>query len=84
MDTHTVFNNDPVTTTNNAWANKSDVTAIDDGMGGEIYNIPYENAGYEGGNSGTGAQQDYVTIVVENGTNKLITAFPSNGTYGVK
>ena len=48
------------------------------------YNIPHENAEYEGGKNGTGVQQDYVTIVVKQGTNKLIIAFPSSGTYGVK
>lgn len=53
-------------------------------MGGEIYNISYKNAGYEGGANGSGAKLNYVTIVVEKGTNKIITAFPSNGTYGIE
>lgn len=83
-DTHTVFNNDPITTTNKAWTNKSNVSPIDDGMGGQIYNIPYKNAGFEGGVKGSGANLDYVTIVVEKGTNNIITAFPSSGTYGIK
>lgn len=50
----------------------------------EIYNISYKNAGYEGGVKGLGDNLDYVTIVVEKGTNNIITAFPSNGAYGVK
>lgn len=83
-DTHTVFSNDPIATTNEAWASKGNVSPIDDGMGGEIYNIPYKNAGYEGGANGSGATLDYVTIVVEKGTNNIITAFPSSGSYGIK
>jgi hypothetical protein len=83
-DTHTVFNDDPITTTNKAWENKGNTSPIDDGMGGEIYNIPYKNSGYEGGAKGSGGNLDYVTIVVEKGTNNIITAFPSSGTYGIK
>lgn len=50
-------------------------------MGGKIYNIPYKNAGYESGQNNTGAQMDYVTIIIVDGTNDIITAFPSFGDY---
>ena len=47
----------------------------------ERYNIPYKNAGYESGSINTGAQMDYVTVVVMDGTDDIIAAFPSFGNY---
>ena len=78
---HGVFNEEPQTMVNDAWQNRGDVTPIDDGMGGTIYNIPCENAGYESGYNNTGQQMDYITIIVVTGTDDLIAAFPSFGKY---
>ncbi len=81
--THGVFNENPVTAVNNAWNLRNTVTPIDDGMGGYIYNIPYQNAGYESGFLNTGTRMDYITIVTKKNTNELIAAFPSFGNYGL-
>ena len=79
--THGVFNGNPQDIVNQAWKNKGNVVPIDDGMGGKIYNISYKNAGYESGSINTGAKMDYVTIIVMDGTNDVIAAFPSFGDY---
>jgi hypothetical protein len=79
--THGVFNGNPQDIVNQAWKSKGNVVPIDDGMGGKIYNIPYKNAGYESGSINTGAKMDYVTIIVMDGTNDVIAAFPSFGDY---
>lgn len=49
-----------------------------------IYNVPHQNTGYESGYLNTGAQYNYVTIVIveeEGGIPYPATAFPSDGTY---
>ncbi|MPM50442.1 hypothetical protein SDC9_97181 [bioreactor metagenome] len=79
--THGVFNGNPQDIINQAWKNKGNVVPIDDGMGGKIYNIPYKNAGYESGSINAGAKMDYITIIVVDGTNDVIAAFPSFGDY---
>jgi len=82
---HGVFNNDPYETVNQAWRNHGNVTPVlDEGGYADIYNIYYPNAGYESGILNYGAKYDYVTIVVQKGTSNIVTAFPSNGYYGVK
>ena len=78
---HGVFNGDPQTMVNDAWRNRGDITPIEDGVGGTIYNIPYKNAGYESGYNNTGQQMDYITIIVVTGTSDIISAFPSFGNY---
>ena len=80
-ETHGVFNGDPVEMVNEAWEHRYSVEPIPDGMGGMIYNIPYENAGYESGYINTSAQMDYITIVTMEESADLITAFPSFGEY---
>ena len=80
-ETHGVFNGNPVDMVNGAWQQRGMVEPISDGMGGSIYNIPYKNAGYESGYVNTGAEMDYITIVVMDESNDLITAFPSFGDY---
>jgi len=80
--THGVFNGDPQNIVNQAWNNRGRVDPIKDGMGGEIYNIPMKNAGYESGYNNTGVAMDYVTIIVKEGTSEVIAAFPSCGKYG--
>lgn len=79
--THGVFNGNPQDIVNQAWKNKDNVVPIDDGMGGKIYNIPYKDAGYESGSVNTGTKMNYVTIIVMDGTNDIIAAFPSFGNY---
>ena len=79
--THGVFNGDPQKIIEEAWNRKEDVQPISDGMGGDIYNIPFDNAGYESGYLNTGAKMHYVTIIVMEGTANIITAFPSFGNY---
>jgi hypothetical protein len=78
---HGVFNGDLQDMVNDAWRNREGIIPIEDGMGGTIYNIPYENAGFESGYNNTGLQMDYITIIVVSGTDDLITAFPSFGNY---
>lgn len=78
---HGVFNGNPINIVNTAWKNRHSVTPISDGMGGNIYNIPYINAGYESGYFNTGIQLNYVTIITMDNNNALITAFPSLGNY---
>ena len=80
--THGVFNGDSQNVVNQAWNNRGRVDPIKDGMGGEIYNIPMKNAGYESGYNNTGVAMDYVTIIVKEGTSEVIAAFPSCGNYG--
>ena len=79
--THGVFNGNPVDMVNDAWNKRGSVTPIDDNMGGYIYNIPVENAGYESGIVNTGAKMDYITIITKKDTNEMFAAFPSFGNY---
>lgn len=72
-ETHSVFNGNPIDMVNDAWEQRHLVEPISDGMGGTIYNIPY--------NINTGAQMDYITIVTLDESTDLITAFPSFGDY---
>jgi len=64
-----------------AWANRANGIIVSDGMGGTIYNIPYQNAGYNSGY--VNFRMDYITIVVKEGTSTVWTAFPSFGNYGM-
>jgi hypothetical protein len=80
-ETHGVFNGKAEDIVNSAWENRGNIEPIDDGMGGKIYNIPYKNAGYESGYNNTGVQMDYVTVIVLDGTDDMIAAFPSFGDY---
>lgn len=45
----------------------------------EIYHIPYLKVGYAGGSNGRGQILNFVTIVKQRGSKKIITAFPSSG-----
>lgn len=81
---HGVFKGDVQTIIEEAWANRANAKVVSDGMGGTIYNIPYQNVGYNTGYINFGQQMNYVTIVVQEGTSKIWTAFPSFGDYGMK
>lgn len=76
-----VFNGDPITLVEQAWNNRNTIEPFSDGMGGKIYNIPYQNAGYESGYKNRGAQMNYITIIVMDGSSDIIAAFPSFGDY---
>lgn len=78
---HGVFNGNPITMVNTAWAHRQLISPFSDGMGGTIYNIPYKNAGYESGYINTGATLNYITIITRENSLALITAFPSLGDY---
>lgn len=78
---HGVFNGNPITMVNIAWAHRRLISPTSDGMGCTIYNIPYKNAGYESGYINTGATLDYITIITVENSLALITAFPSLGDY---
>lgn len=80
---HGVCRGDVKTVIEDAWANRANAKIVSDGMGGTIYNIPYQNAGYNTGFVNFGQQMDYVTIVVKENTSIVWTAFPSFGSYGM-
>lgn len=73
---HGVFYGDPVSVTNDAWSNRGNIQPITQN-GVDIYQIPRANAGYAGGYQGQGQNLNYVTIITRQGTNKIITVFPS-------
>jgi hypothetical protein len=79
---HGVFSGNPQTMVERAWANKGNLQPITDGMGGSIYNIFYQNAGYQSGYQYFGQQMDYITIITQDGTSIVWSAFPSFGNYG--
>ena len=64
---HGVFRSDIQTVVESAWANRGNARVIADGMGGIVYNIPYQNVGYNTGYINFGQQMNYVTIVVQEG-----------------
>lgn len=43
----------------------------------EIWRIPYPNAGLAGGKNDYGDILNYVEIITEKGTNKIITGYPA-------
>jgi hypothetical protein len=75
-----VFYGNPVDTTNNAWdivqQQGIQPTVVN---GGDMYVVPYPNAGYAGGYAGQVQNLNSVTIITLPGTNKVITAYPGNG-----
>ena len=78
---HGVFNGNPITMVNTAWAHRQLISPSSDGMGGTIYNIPYKNAGYESGWGENRGTLNYITIITRENSLALITAFPSLGDY---
>ncbi len=78
---HGVFNDSPISTTQQAWQR-----VREDGIypnnkqnswDNDVYDVPMENAGWQGGNQGTGQQLDTVRIVTRPGTNEVVTAYPN-------
>ncbi len=82
-ETHGVFRGDAKTIIEDAWTYRENAIIVSDNMGGTIYNIPYPNAGYNTGYKNFGQEMNYVTIIVQDGTSKVWTAFPSFGNYGM-
>jgi RHS repeat-associated protein len=77
---HGVFYGDPVATTNDAWSIGQRTGVKPTTVGGvDIHVIPRPNSGYSGGFAGQGQNLDTVTIITQQNTNKIITAYPGNG-----
>ncbi|WP_232486844.1 RHS repeat-associated core domain-containing protein, partial [Pectobacterium parmentieri] len=80
---HSVFSETSLDQVEDAWniAKKKGISPYieDPGNGNWIYDIPYPNAGIAGGVKGAAAGNpilDNIRIVVEPGTNRVVTAFP--------
>lgn len=76
-DLHGVFNGDPIRTTEQAWQKviSGDIQPVLD-KGLDVYDVPFNGAGWQGGALGTGQTLNSVKIVTLPGTSKIITAFP--------
>ena len=76
-----VFYGEPTHVTQEAWdiARQKNIQPINCGYE-DVYIVPRPNAGYVGGPGGQRGNLDHITIKVEAGTNKLITAHPSGKT----
>ncbi|MEW4286212.1 DNRLRE domain-containing protein [Priestia koreensis] len=72
---HGVFYGDAIKKVNKAWDNRGKPRVSGST---HIYTIYYRHAGYSGGYAGSGRTLNYITIVVKRGTNKIITAYPSD------
>ena len=76
-----VFYGNPVSSIEDAWsiAQQIDLKPVTAG-GVDIYVVPRPNSGYAGGMGGQLGNYDYVTIITDAGTNRVITAYTSGGT----
>jgi curved DNA-binding protein CbpA len=80
-----VFNADPISTTNKAWAVAQAQNIQPTTVGQrDFYVVPMHNVGYQGGYSGQGKRCDHVTLVVQTGTNVVITSYPSAPTINIQ
>lgn len=76
-----VFYSNPVATTEEAWAIAKQMALKPTTMGGrDIYIVPRQNSGYSGGCGVQLGNLDYVTIITESNTNRIVTAFSSGAT----
>ncbi len=73
---HGVFYGNPIETTNKAWENRASGTMVREGDM-DVYFIPYQNAGYQGGYSGQGENLNYMRIVTKKNSSEIITSYPS-------
>ena len=64
---HGVFYGDPIAVTNAASANRGGVEPIRNGST-DMYVIPSQNSGYDGGYAGQGTNLNYMTIIVQAGS----------------
>jgi Possible hemagglutinin (DUF637)/Pre-toxin domain with VENN motif len=73
-----VFYGDPLLVTNAAWKDAQLLNIKPVTVGNrDYYIVPRPNSGYAGGAGGQRLNLDYVTIITETGTNKLVTSIPS-------
>jgi hypothetical protein len=76
-----VFYGDPIAATEGAWATAQRVGTQPVTVGNrDIYIVGRPNSGYSGGYSGQLDNLDYITLITETGSNRVVTAFPSGGT----
>ena len=75
---HGVFNSNPIHVTQQAWeiARRNGIQPVVDGNRW-VYDIPFPNAGWEGGRNGTGGRLNTVRIVTEAGSRTIVTSFPT-------
>ncbi len=79
-DKHSVFNDDPVYTTLEAWQRVQllKISPIRQRNGNDCYVVSMGRAvGWKGGSAGTGQPFSNVTIIVVPSTNQVVTAYPS-------
>ena len=76
-----VFYGDPIKTVENSWevVKQKNIAPIRQDYA-DIYIIPKSNVGYDGGIGGQRTNLNYITLVVEKETKKVITAYPSGAT----
>ncbi|MEW8475175.1 MAG: LysM domain-containing protein, partial [Candidatus Thiodiazotropha endolucinida] len=76
-----VFYGDAVETTNDAWriTKTENIQPVTVGNR-DIYVVPRANSGYAGGAGGQLQNFDYVTLITEKGTNRVVTSFPTGST----
>lgn len=43
----------------------------------DVYFIPFQNAGFQGGASGQGENLNFIRIVTKKNSNEIITSYPS-------
>lgn len=60
---HGVIRGDVKTVIEDAWSNRANAKIVSDGMGGTIYNIPYQNAGYNTGYVNFGQHFHHLAIM---------------------
>ena len=79
--TQGVFYGDPIDVVEEAWRNarRLGIKPINI-RGRDYYIVPRSNAGYAGGMGGQLESLDFVTIITEAGTSRIVTGFPSGGT----
>ena len=76
-----VFYSNPVSVVDDAWAiaQQNNLKPVTVGNR-DFYVVPRPNSGYAGGMSGQLQNFDYVTIITESGTPRIVTGYPSGGT----
>lgn len=84
-DFHGVFNDDPIKATKKAWKEKGKKSPDRKdrdipGKEGDVYYVPYRNAGWQGGRLGQGEKLHFIKIVTKPNSNIIITSHPSK--YG--
>lgn len=80
---HGVFYGDPVKVTNEAWITAQQLKLKPLVINNrDHYIVPRANAGYFGGYSGTRENLNYILLITEHNSNKIITSFPSHKVSG--